>query len=70
MTRLLVGLSFCLGLILVMVGGAELFTGNNLIATAWASGKVTTAALLAGRAWSIWATLWALSKQVPSNDRQ
>ncbi|UCP00794.1 formate/nitrite transporter family protein [Metapseudomonas lalkuanensis] len=36
-TRLLGGLSFCLGLILVVVAGAELFTGNNLIAMAWAS---------------------------------
>jgi len=44
--RLLAGLGFCLGLILVVVGGAELFTGNNLIIMAWASGKVTTAALL------------------------
>ncbi|MFN8494494.1 MAG: formate/nitrite family transporter [Caldilineaceae bacterium] len=51
LTRLLVGLSFCLGLILVIVGGAELFTGNNLIVMAWASGKVTTKALL--RNWSI-----------------
>ncbi|MFN8440181.1 MAG: formate/nitrite transporter family protein [Caldilineaceae bacterium] len=45
-TRLLVGITFCLGLILVIVGGAELFTGNNLIVMAWASGKVTSAALL------------------------
>lgn len=45
-TRLLTGLVFCLGLILVVVGGAELFTGNNLIVMAWASGKVTTTALL------------------------
>ena len=44
-TRLLAGLVFCLGLILVVVGGAELFTGNNLIVMAWASGKVTTGAL-------------------------
>jgi formate transporter len=44
--RLLSGLVFCLGLILVVVGGAELFTGNNLIVMAWASRKVTTAALL------------------------
>jgi formate transporter len=29
--RLLGGLVFTLGLILVVVGGAELFTGNNLI---------------------------------------
>jgi formate/nitrite transporter len=45
-TRLLVGLVFSLGLILVVVGGAELFTGNNLIVMAWASGKVSTYALL------------------------
>ncbi len=49
--RLLGGLVFCLGLILVVVGGAELFTGNNLIVMAWASRKVTTAALL--RNWGI-----------------
>lgn len=49
--KLLVGLVFCLGLILVIVGGAELFTGNNLIVMAWASGKVTTRALL--RNWII-----------------
>ena len=49
--RVLAGLVFCLGLILVIVGGAELFTGNNLIVMAWASGKVTTAALL--RNWII-----------------
>ena len=36
-TRLLGGLSFCLGLVLVVVAGAELFTGNNLLAMAWAS---------------------------------
>jgi len=45
-TRLLAGLVFCLGLILVVVGGAELFTGNNLIVMAWASGKVATRAVL------------------------
>ncbi|HEY5671285.1 MAG TPA: formate transporter FocA [Anaerolineales bacterium] len=45
-TRLLVGLVFCLGLILVVVGGAELFTGNNLIVMAWAGGKVSTSAML------------------------
>ncbi|MEW5868677.1 MAG: formate transporter FocA [Chloroflexota bacterium] len=50
-TRLLTGLVFCLGLILVVVGGAELFTGNNLIIMAWASGKVTTRALL--RNWAV-----------------
>jgi formate transporter len=50
-TRLLGGLAFCLGLILVVVGGAELFTGNNLIAIAWASRKVSTRGLL--RNWVI-----------------
>lgn len=42
LTRLLAGLVFTLGLILVIVGGAELFTGNNLIVMAWADGKVRT----------------------------
>ena len=50
-TRLLMGLVFCLGLILVVVGGAELFTGNNLIVMAWANGKVSGGALL--RNWVI-----------------
>src|SRR5512144_1407117 len=38
--RLLGGLAFCLGLVLVLVAGAELFTGNNLLAMAWASGLI------------------------------
>lgn len=50
-TRLLGGLVFCLGLILVVVAGAELFTGNNLIVMAWASRKVSTAKLV--RNWVI-----------------
>ena len=45
-TRLLGGLSFCLGLVLVIVGGAELFTGNNLIIMAWANKKVSTLQVL------------------------
>jgi len=49
--RLLAGLVFSLGLILVVVGGAELFTGNNLIVMAWASRKISTALLL--RNWVI-----------------
>jgi formate transporter len=44
--RLLAGLAFSLGLILVIVGGAELFTGNTLIVMAWASGRVSTRLLL------------------------
>jgi formate transporter len=49
--RLLAGLTFSLGLILVVVAGAELFTGNNLIVMAWASRRVSTARLL--RNWTI-----------------
>jgi formate transporter len=50
-TRLIGGLSFCLGLVLVVVAGAELFTGNNLIVMAWANRKVSTRLLL--RNWGI-----------------
>lgn len=50
-TRVLGGLVFGLGLILVVVAGAELFTGNNLMAMAWADRKITTAELL--RNWVI-----------------
>lgn len=49
--KLLGGLVFCLGLILVIVGGAELFTGNTLIVMAWAARKVSLDALL--RNWSL-----------------
>lgn len=41
-TRLFGGFSFSLGLVLVIVGGAELFTGNNLIIMAWANKKIST----------------------------
>jgi formate transporter len=49
--RLLAGLAFSLGLILVIVGGAELFTGNNLLAMAWASRRISMAAV--ARNWGI-----------------
>jgi formate transporter len=45
-TRLLGGVGFCLGLILVVIAGAELFTGNNLIAMAWASRLIGTREVL------------------------
>ncbi|WP_298005576.1 formate transporter FocA [Anaerolinea thermophila] len=45
-TRLLAGIAFSLGLTLVVVGGAELFTGNVLILMAFANGKVSFGALL------------------------
>jgi formate/nitrite transporter len=51
LTKLVGGLSFCLGLILVVVAGAELFTGNNLLAMAWASGLIRTREVL--RNWVI-----------------
>lgn len=50
-SRLLGGLVFSLGLILVIVGGSELFTGNSLIVMAWASRKIRTLQLL--RNWGI-----------------
>ena len=51
--RLLAGLTFTLGLVLVVVAGAELFTGNNLIVMAWASRRVATVALLGN-----WVVVW------------
>lgn len=68
--RLLGGVAFSLGLILVVVGGAELFTGNNLIAMAWADRRITTRALLrnwllvyvanfAGAAATAWLVYWS-----------
>lgn len=49
--KLLIGLVFCLGLILVVIAGAELFTGNNLIVMAWANKRISTGELL--RNWVI-----------------
>lgn len=40
------GLVFSLGLILVIVAGAELFTGNNLLAMAWADRRISSAEVL------------------------
>ncbi len=45
-SQLLSGLAFSLGLILVIVAGAELFTGNNLLAMAWADKQITSYELL------------------------
>lgn len=44
--RVLGGVAFSLGLILVVVAGAELFTGNNLLVMAWVSGRITPGRLL------------------------
>jgi len=50
-TRMIGGVAFSLGLVLVVVGGAELFTGNNLIIMAWASRKVSTVQVLKNWLW-------------------
>jgi formate transporter len=54
LTRLVGGLAFCVGLILVVVAGAELFTGNNLILMAWFSNRATFSQVLHN-----WAVVYA-----------
>jgi len=49
--RLLGGSAFSLGLVLVVIGGAELFTGDCLMVVAWASRRIATIGLL--RAWGV-----------------
>ena len=51
LTKLLGGVAFCLGLILVVVAGAELFTGNCLIIMSWMSGRTSLGQLL--RNWGL-----------------
>jgi formate transporter len=55
--RLLGGLVFSLGLILAIVGGAELFTGNNLIVMACATGRVSAGEVLRAVTNLLWVTL-------------
>jgi formate transporter len=50
-SRVLGGAVFSLGLLLVVVAGAELFTGNNLLAMAWADGRISTRDVL--RNWTV-----------------
>lgn len=45
-TRVLGGLAFSLGLILVVIAGAELFTGNNLLVMACVAGRISLATML------------------------
>ncbi len=47
----LAGLVFSLGLLMVVVAGAELLTGNNLLVMAWAEQRIRTGQLL--RHWAI-----------------
>jgi formate/nitrite transporter len=51
LTRVIGGLAFSLGLFLVIVAGAELFTGNNLIIMAWASRRISSLHLV--RNWGL-----------------
>jgi len=50
-TRLIGGLAFGVGLVLVLIAGGELFTGNSLMVLPWLERKITTTALL--RNWSL-----------------
>lgn len=51
LTRLIGGIAFSLGLILVILGGAELFTGNNLLVTGYLDKKVTLKQVLSNWGW-------------------
>jgi formate/nitrite transporter len=51
--RVLGGVTFALGLSLVMIAGAELFTGNCLLVVAWASRKISVGEMLGN-----WVTVW------------
>ncbi len=51
--RLLMGGAFSLGLILVVIAGAQLFTSDALMVMAWASGRLNT-----GRMLRVWTTVW------------
>ncbi|WP_042691575.1 formate/nitrite transporter family protein [Azospirillum sp. B506] len=53
LTRLLGGLVFSMGLILVVVGGAQLFTGDALMVMAWASGRLHAREMM-----RVWTTVW------------
>ncbi len=45
-TRLVAGIAFAFGLVLVVVSGAELFTGNTLMVVAWANRKLRIGPML------------------------
>lgn len=54
LARVVAGLVFALGLALVLLAGAQIFTGDVLMVMAWASGRLGLRPIL--RAWSI---VWA-----------
>jgi formate transporter len=45
-SRFVGGIAFCLGLMLVTIAGAELFTGNIMLVMAWADGRVDAGQVL------------------------
>jgi formate/nitrite transporter len=49
--KVIAGLTFSVGLILVVIGGAELFTGNNLMIIAWLNRRISALQIL--RNWGI-----------------
>lgn len=49
--RFLGGIAFSLGLVMVAIAGAELFTGNNLLVMAWVDGRIRLSEL--ARNWAI-----------------
>jgi len=51
--RLLAGLSFSLGLVLVLIGGAQLFTGDMLMVMAWASRRISGRRMM-----QVWTLVW------------
>jgi len=50
-SKVLMGLTFSVGLILVVVGGGQLFTSNVLLVTAWVKGRIGLRAML--RNWGL-----------------
>lgn len=48
-TRFFGGIAFCVGLILVLIAGAELFTANALVVIPWLEGQVSSLLLLCNR---------------------
>ncbi len=49
--RVVAGLVFALGLMLVLIGGAQIFTGDVLMVMAWASGRLNSRRIV--RAWAL-----------------
>ncbi len=54
LTRLLMGVTFSLGLLLVVLAGAQLFTSDCLMVMAWAGGRLDFKRML-----RVWGTVWA-----------